>query len=269
MEIERRITDAPHAEVRAVKRDNGQPAIRGYAAVFNSTSKRMKTPQGRVFVERIAPGAFSDALTAGDDTKATIQHDPNTILGRRSKGTLTLREDDKGLVAEIDPPDTTLGNDTITQVERGDLDKMSFAFRTAEDAWDRQGDGSYVRTLKKIGGLVDVTLTDRPAYGDTSVSLRMADEAIDKMEGAAATGVTIPVTLDTSGIAEKVTELRALLDTVAPQFRATMTVQDNSLVYASRCAVTYFRYAFDACNQLIDTCAAINGDLSDADQRAV
>jgi HK97 family phage prohead protease len=249
--IERRVIEAAHAELRVAKREGGLPTIRGYAARFNSTSKRMRTPQGREFVERIAPGAFSDALSGGDDTKATVQHDPDVILGRRSKNTLKLSEDENGLLAEITPPDTQLGRDTVTQVDRGDLDKMSFAFRAAEDSWERGQDGCYLRTLRKIKGLADVTLTDRPAYEETSVSLRMADEAIDRLE-MRGSGQEPPKPLPDDR-----------------ELRATRTVYDSSMVDACRSAVAYLRCAFDACNNIIDSCEQIDGDISDRDQRAM
>jgi HK97 family phage prohead protease len=274
--LERRITEEKIANLRIKKTDDGPGTIDGHAAVFNRTSRPMKTPNGRVFVERILPGAFTDAIAAGADTKATIHHDGEKTLARSSKGTLSLREDRDGLAVEIQLPNTTLGKDTAEDVRCGNFDKMSFAFRSAEDEWERRTDGTYLRTLKKVAGLADVTLTnDQAAYPDTSLSLRMADDAIDKIEqrgGGALAPNSADVDMKELGATlQRIREsLVGRIDTAAAsERRATMTVDDNSLVYCCRSAITWLRYAFDACNSIMDCAAAVNGDLSDRDRRAM
>ena len=276
MELERRVIDAEQAQVRVEAAGDGKKIV-GYAAVFNSNSKPMKTDSGRVFVERIAPGAFANAIDKGDDTKATIQHDPNTILGRRSKGTLRLAEDQKGLRAEIIPPDTTLGNDTIKQVERGDLDKMSFAFRSAEDSWERCSDGTYTRTLKSVSGLSDVTLTDRPAYTATSVSLRMADEAITALEEKrAALKPAVDKVVDQFidvVTAEKPSEKRftfVIADKPAEKrFTSTVMQDDNSVIYACDCCLSQAQSLGRYLESLIRRIESVEGEPNDTDQRAL
>ena len=65
--------------------------ISGCAAVFDT-----ETVIAGLFRERIAPGAFREAI-ARDDVRALFNHNPDLVLGRKSAGTLTLREDAKGL----------------------------------------------------------------------------------------------------------------------------------------------------------------------------
>jgi HK97 family phage prohead protease len=102
--------------------------------VFNARSANLGG-----FREEIAPGAFTDALAANEEVLALVEHSPEKILGRRSMGTLTLAQDDKGLRVEIDPPNTTVGNDAVENVRRGDIKGMSFRFpRGAKDLAQRR-----------------------------------------------------------------------------------------------------------------------------------
>ena len=110
-----------------LRQDLGEPLkIRGYAAVFNQLSER-----DLGFRERIMPGAFKSL--SGNDVRALVNHDPSQIIGRTKSGTLTMREDDHGLLVEISPPNTTLGRDAVESIKRGDLDQMSFAFQIVKD----------------------------------------------------------------------------------------------------------------------------------------
>lgn len=154
------------AELRVVEGEGGKRKIVGYAAIYNARSENLGG-----FVEEVAPGAFTDALAANTEVLALVEHSPDKILGRRSMGTLSLSEDARGLRVEIDPPNTTVGNDAVENVRRGDIKGMSFRFpKGAKDSW-RSDKGDNVRTLHKVG-LLEVTLTSVPAYAQTSVSLR-------------------------------------------------------------------------------------------------
>lgn len=163
-EIERRAIAG--VEVRA--ETDKELAITGYAAVFNSLSEELWG-----FREIIMPGAFDRALKESHDVRALVNHDPNQIIGRTKSGTLKLSVDEKGLLSEIAPPDTQVGRDVVSSLKRGDLDGMSFAFRTIKDQW-RTEDGQEVRELLDLE-LVDVSVVAYPAYSATSVSARALD----------------------------------------------------------------------------------------------
>lgn len=141
-----------------------KPKIVGYAAVFNRDADL------GWFRETILPGAFRDSLDRGDDVRALVGHDPDKIIGRNKAGTLVLREDSKGLVAEIDPPDTQVGRDIVESVRRGDVDGMSFAFHVADQEFEIRNGQSY-HILKRLD-LVDVSVVTFPAYEDTDVAVR-------------------------------------------------------------------------------------------------
>lgn len=165
--IERRATGP--VELRAAADD--QPArLVGYAAVFNSLSEDLGG-----FREIIMPGAFDRALGEGHDVRALVNHNPDKMLGRTSSKTARLAVDERGLLVEVDVPDTQDGRDTLTLVQRGDLSQMSFAFRTLADQW-RTEDGEPIRELLDVQ-LFDVSVVAYPAYPATEVSARALERA--------------------------------------------------------------------------------------------
>jgi uncharacterized protein len=161
-QIERRFISA--TEVRVAGEDNA-PVIEGYAALFNSDSQDLGG-----FVERIAPGAFKDAI-GKSDIRALFNHDANFVLGRVKSGTLEVEEDKRGLKIRNTPPDTQWARDLVTSMKRGDVDQMSFAFRVGDDEWEKR-DGVIYRTIKQVSELLDVSPVTYPAYTDTTVAAR-------------------------------------------------------------------------------------------------
>jgi len=154
-----------------LREDEGSIKVEGYAAVFNE-----ETNIGGVFREKIAPGAFADAVNR-DDVVFLINHE-GLPLARTRSGTLTLREDEKGLLmsTELDPNDPDV-KAIVPKMQRGDLDKMSFAFFIdGEDGqdWD-ESDDIPVRTIKRAA-LADVSIVTNPAYDGTSIGLRVFQE---------------------------------------------------------------------------------------------
>jgi hypothetical protein len=172
MTIEFRSWNPDEAEVRAV--GDGM-SFTGYAARFNSRSEYLG------FYEVIAPGAFTRTLKARNEIKAFLNHNPDVVLGSTRAGTLRLTQDDKGLLAEIDLPDTTAGRDLSTSVRRGDVSAMSFGFNVPKggDAWSPDGSE---RTLNEIA-LAEVSpVTGFPAYAATSASVRSIPLLAKRME---------------------------------------------------------------------------------------
>jgi len=143
----------------------------GYAAVFGQEARIAD------FVEKIAPGAFSRSLAAGDDILALADHDPKRVLARTKSGTLRLSEDERGLRFELDVPDTTVGRDILALAQRGDLGGMSFGFSVEEGGDDWSG---VYRTLRAVK-LHEVSVVQSfPAYSGTSVSARSRRDEKDR-----------------------------------------------------------------------------------------
>lgn len=139
----------------------------GYAAVFNSPAEI-----GGWWVETIAPGAFASQVN--EDVRALVDHDTGKVIGRTKAGTLRLSEDAKGLRAEIDLPNTTVGNDLWELVERGDVSGMSFGFSVTKQEWDDTVDPPK-RTILAVE-LSEVSAVAFPAYDDTTIGKRSLEE---------------------------------------------------------------------------------------------
>lgn len=160
-DTERRYTKVP-VELRAA---SDRKMIGGYAAVFNRQSSNLGG-----FVEVVDPAAFNASRGDGwPDVIARYNHDDNMLLGSTGGGTLRLAVDGTGLDYEVEPPKAR--NDILELVQRGDVRKSSFAFRTIEDEWGTTDQGFPMRTLMRVQ-LVDVAPVNVPAYPDSTAGLR-------------------------------------------------------------------------------------------------
>ena len=159
--IERRTFTVQDVETR--KAEDGTMRLSGYAAVFNDSSVPLP------FVERIAPGAFRKTLTETPDVRLLINHE-GLPLARTKNGTLTLREDERGLWMDAVIADTQEGRDLYTLVERGDMDQMSFSFRVIRQKWNETRTERLLTELSLSDG--DVSVVTYPAYPTTSVEAR-------------------------------------------------------------------------------------------------
>lgn len=140
--------------------------LRGYAIAFNSLSADLGG-----FRETIMPEAVDRTLREALDVRALVDHDPSQVLGRTTAGTLRLRKDERGLLAEIDPPDTTAGRDILALVARGDVDGMSFGFRVMPggDRFEKR-DGVPVRIISDMM-IAEVSIVTFPAYAAADVAI--------------------------------------------------------------------------------------------------
>ena len=144
--------------------------ITGYAAKFDTWSE----PIYGWFKEQIARGAFDK--TDMSDVIMVFNHDISGVLARTTSGTLTLSVDETGLRFEFESPETTLGNDMLELVGRGDISKCSFKFVVEADEWRYADEKNKLefdeRTVKSISKLYDVSLVTYPAYKDTEANVR-------------------------------------------------------------------------------------------------
>ena len=163
--IERRYATLTDVEVRDT--DNGGLRFSGHAAVFNSP-----TDLGP-FREQVAPGAFKATIKPDrSDVRFLFNHEPDSVMARTTNGTLELREDNVGLLAEadLDPSDIDVQR-LIPKLRSGNVSQMSFGFRVIKDEWEEDGDdGRELRTLKEVQ-LFDVSAVTFPAYDDTDAAL--------------------------------------------------------------------------------------------------
>lgn len=178
--------------------EDGQKSreVVGRAIAFGVRSVNL-TPWSstRVVYEVLEPGCLSQELLNRSDVVYNLNHnnDVPNVLGRfrnTEKDTLKLELRADGLYTACDLPDTNNANDALVLIQRGDINGQSFAF---EDDWEDTENGvSYERTnetidgkevwlrhVKRITGLYDVSIVTHPAYEQTSVGTREQSDRID------------------------------------------------------------------------------------------
>jgi HK97 family phage prohead protease len=165
----------PSTELRAYKAENRtdnteQMIVEGYAIVFNSESRDLGG-----FTEVVEETALDAALERNTDVLALYGHDYQNVLGRQSAGTLKLQKDSRGIKYSLNLPDTTLGRDVFTLIERGDLKGNSFGFTIKEDKWSKN-DGKVLRTIKEVKDLFEISIVSLPAYEATDLAKRSFDD---------------------------------------------------------------------------------------------
>lgn len=172
--------------------------IEGRPIVFGVRSVNL-TPWSstRKVYEVLEPGCISRELLQKSDVVLNLNHNSDVVnvLGRYrnnpDRDTLSLELRGDGIDCRCDLPKTNNANDTLELIRRGDITGMSFAF---QDDWEDSENGvSYEKTndvedgkevwlrhVKRITGLYDVSIVTHPAYDQTTVGTREASEAIDK-----------------------------------------------------------------------------------------
>ena len=207
-------------EIRSV---GDKMTFRGYAAVFDSDSEPLP------FIERIQPGAFARTLKSRNNIRMYVNHNDSQLLASTRSGTLRLKEDGKGLLAEADLPMTTDGRNMSILLEQRIVDSMSFGFSVPRggDTWSPDGSR---RTLTEVRLHEVSVVTGQPAYAATSASVRKlaARVAVDEVTLAAAL-----VTLESGEELDEAQAdlIRGVVDQLAPKAEIK---PDNSLVVAKQ-----------------------------------
>ena len=145
--------------------------IEGYFSVFNS-----EYPLWEGASEIVKPGAFINSVSG--DVRALINHDSSLVLGRTKAGTLTLRQDERGLWGSIRiNRDDVDAMNLYARVQRGDVDQCSFGFDIKRETFVDLGDGKCRWEIEEVDPLYEVSVCTFPAYTETSVSARKQDLA--------------------------------------------------------------------------------------------
>lgn len=174
--LERRLIEAE--SIALPEESDERRTLAGYALTWGEVAEPW--PGLR---ESFEPGAFTEFLAGSPDVFACYQHDTSQLLGRTSSGTFRLREDETGLAFELDLPSTTLGHDVRELVARGDLRGVSICFAAEEESLSEEGD--QLRRKIQRASLYEISIVTDPAYRETSVGLRSAQEALREFRGKA------------------------------------------------------------------------------------
>lgn len=158
-------------EVRASHEDR---KIEGKAIAFNSVSCDLGG-----FREKIVPESIDENIINTSDIFFLLNHSNNRgVLARQKNGFGSLKTDirEDGVYFSFEAPQTSLGDELLEYLRRGDITQCSFAFTVKNDKWERQADNSYVRTILRFDKIYDMSAVFKPAYDDTEVKCARFEE---------------------------------------------------------------------------------------------
>ncbi len=171
----RRIALEPAAE------DGVNYTVRGYATTFNEKYTIWEEKNFRID-EQIDPHAFDNC----DMRDVIFQYDhEGRVFARTSNDTLQITPDSHGLQVNAYLGGTEIGRNLFEEIKGGYTSKMSFGFHVkADDIVEEERDGKtiYVRTVKEVDKLFDVSAVSMPANDGTEISARsLKDGEIAKL----------------------------------------------------------------------------------------
>ncbi len=158
--------------------------LKGYASVFNVP---IESGEQTTFVK---PGAFTKTLKENrDQIKVLFNHGRDPSIGEKPLGTiLDLRQDKKGLYAEVRVSDTSYGKDVIELVRDGALDAMSIQFETTQEKFNDDLSERYLEQVRlyEFGPVTFpansealFTLHSREAHWDGAAALKTCSNAAE------------------------------------------------------------------------------------------
>ena len=146
--------------------------VEGYATTFNEPYTLYEDDEVR-FREQVDPHAF-DNTDMGD---VIMQYDhEGRVFARTGNNTLSVNPDEKGLFISADLGGTEIGRNLYEEIRGGYTTKMSFGFIVDSDEELRSdaedGRVDFLRTIKSISKLFDVSAVSLPANEGTYISAR-------------------------------------------------------------------------------------------------
>ena len=170
-------------EVRAEQDEQHGNILTGRPIVYDS-----RTDLGW-YDEIIERGALME--TDLRDVRFLVNHNTDMIPLARSRNnnansTMQMSVDDEGMLirVDLDVENNTEAKNLYSAVERGDIDGMSFMFTVDGDRWDDIESDHPLRTITKIGKVMEVSAVTFPAYEQTSISARGLDSALDNAKSS-------------------------------------------------------------------------------------
>ena len=160
-------------EIRTMQEgEEDQKIVEGYAATFEQETVLFKI-DGKEYKEIIARGAFDESDFS--DVIFNYNHGGKVMARTRNK-TLETSIDNTGLFMRANLSGTEEGRKTYEEIKGGYIDRMSFAFRIAEESFNQE---TLTWTIRKISKVYDVSAVDYPAYDTTSIAARRLAEVED------------------------------------------------------------------------------------------
>ncbi|MBQ1810311.1 MAG: HK97 family phage prohead protease [Erysipelotrichaceae bacterium] len=141
--------------------------VEGHAATFEPYV--LMTIDDIDYSERIMPDAFEGADLS--DVVFRVDH-TGPVYARTSAGTVEVWTDERGLAQKTDLGMTARGRELFADIAAGNYPQMSFAFRVAEDHYDK---ATHTRVIDRIDKVYDVSPVCFPANPTTDLCISTRD----------------------------------------------------------------------------------------------
>lgn len=147
--------------------DKDEYIVEGYATTFDQPYPLYHV-DGKLVEEQVDRNAFANT----DINDAILQYDhEGKVYARMSNDTLKLSVDEHGLFVRAYLGGTQSGRNLYEEIKGGYTNKMSFGFTVEKDDFTETEKG-YLRTIRSIGKLYDVSAVSIPANDFTEISAR-------------------------------------------------------------------------------------------------
>lgn len=141
--------------------------VEGHAATFQPYT--LMTIDDIDYKEQIMPDAFEGADLS--DVVFRVDH-TGPVYARTSAGTVQVWTDERGLAQKTDLGMTARGRELFADIAAGNYQQMSFAFRVAEDHYDK---ATHTRIIDRIDKVFDVSPVCFPANPTTDLCVSTRD----------------------------------------------------------------------------------------------
>ncbi|MCM3115470.1 phage major capsid protein [Neobacillus sp. MER 74] len=190
--------------------DDGSLTVSGYVNKTEQFSELLGKSQK--FKEKIAKGAFTNAIRKAKEVHFLAEHDSEKILASTRNDSLQLTEDEQGLYMTATISATSWGKDYYELIKSGILRNMSFGFRAVKDSWRNMGD-YFERTVTELD-LFEVSVVRDPAYANSTISARGIN-LVENIEIPKAQEVVEVKEMNKKALIEKRNELLNELEEIA------------------------------------------------------
>lgn len=175
--LELRTYDVSLSEVES---SDGLFRVRGIVNRPNTWSNKLSGKNGKPFIERILPEAFTNAIKQNPNIKFLAQHDKNLMLASTKAGSLNLEVANDGLVMEARIAPSDLGQHFYTLIKTGEMSEMSLGMYVLKDEWETSSDIAK-RTITDLY-LTEVSAVTDGAHVQTSIEVRSAEVDVPNIE---------------------------------------------------------------------------------------
>jgi HK97 family phage prohead protease len=153
--------------------------FRGYASVTEVQYPVAGGPELGGWVETMSRGSFKRTLGMNDNRALLYAHDNARVLATTRAGTLSLTEDNVGLLVDAQLS-TRVGwvADLVNQIEDGTVDEMSIGFRVPPGASKWSADWNE-RTINEVA-LLEATVTWAGANGATVATIERCKSIVNE-----------------------------------------------------------------------------------------